>query len=119
MTDEQQTIEVDVPETEESPAEGELELGTDESAGEPEMFSREYVEKLRQENGKYRQRAQRADDLAHRLHRALVEQTGRLADPPIWSSSETFLATPTKWLPRSTTSWPANRTWRHVVLSVT
>lgn len=47
----------------------------------PETFSREYVEKLRQENGKYRQRAQRADDLAHRLHRALVRTDGRLQDP--------------------------------------
>lgn len=48
---------------------------------EPDTFDRAYVEKLRQENGKYRQRAQRADELAHRLHRALVEATGRLADP--------------------------------------
>lgn len=48
---------------------------------EPDTFPRSYVEQLRQENGKYRQRAQRADDLANRLHRALVEQTGRLQDP--------------------------------------
>lgn len=48
---------------------------------EPETFPRSYVEELRQENGKYRQRAQKADDLAHRLHTALVERTGRLADP--------------------------------------
>ena len=47
---------------------------------EPDTFPRSYVEQLRQENGKYRQRAQRADELAHRLHRALVEQTGRLQD---------------------------------------
>ncbi|WLP90083.1 hypothetical protein [Gordonia sp. NB41Y] len=47
---------------------------------EPDTFDRAYVEKLRQENGKYRQRAQQADELAHRLHRALVEQTGRLQD---------------------------------------
>ncbi|AUH69794.1 MULTISPECIES: hypothetical protein [Gordonia] len=46
-----------------------------------DTFSREYVEKLRQENGKYRQRAQRADELAHRLHRALVAADGRLQDP--------------------------------------
>lgn len=48
---------------------------------EPDTFDRAYVEKLRQENGKYRQRAQRADELAHRLHRALVESHGKLADP--------------------------------------
>lgn len=48
---------------------------------EPDTFPRSYVEELRQENGRYRQRAQRADELAQRLHRALVEATGRLADP--------------------------------------
>lgn len=46
-----------------------------------ETFPREYVEKLRQENGKYRQRAQEADALAQRLHVQLVAATGRLADP--------------------------------------
>ncbi len=48
---------------------------------EPDTFPREVVEKLRQENGKYRQRAQRAGDLARRLHTELVRATGRLADP--------------------------------------
>lgn len=48
---------------------------------EPDTFDRAYVEKLRQENGKYRQRAQRADDLAQRLHTELVRATGKLADP--------------------------------------
>lgn len=46
-----------------------------------ETFPRDYVEKLRQENGKYRQRAQHADTLAHRLHIELVRATGKLADP--------------------------------------
>lgn len=55
------------------------ETSSDETA--PDTFPREVVEKLRQENGKYRQRAQRADDLAHRLHTELVKATGRLADP--------------------------------------
>lgn len=48
---------------------------------EPETFPRDYVEKLRQENGKYRQRAGEADSLAQRLHTELVRATGRLADP--------------------------------------
>lgn len=48
---------------------------------EPETFPRDYVEKLRQENGKYRQRAGEADALATRLHTELVRATGRLADP--------------------------------------
>lgn len=46
----------------------------------PETFPREYVEKLRDENAKYRQRAGQADDLAKRLHIELVKATGRLAD---------------------------------------
>lgn len=53
--------------------------GTDTS--DSETFSRDYVEKLRQENGKYRQRAGEADSLSKRLHTELVRATGRLADP--------------------------------------
>lgn len=71
-----------------------LDAATDsdsESESEPDTFDRAYVEKLRQENGKYRQRAQRADNLAHRLHTALVEQTGKLADPTDLPFDETHL----------------------------
>ncbi|WCS17538.1 hypothetical protein MML61_22505 [Mycobacterium marinum] len=50
-------------------------------AEEPETFPRSYVEELRQENGRYRQRAQQADQYAQRLHTELVRATGRLADP--------------------------------------
>ena len=50
-------------------------------AEEVDTFPRAVVEKLRQENGKYRQRAQRSDTLARRLHTELVRATGRLADP--------------------------------------
>ena len=46
-----------------------------------DTFPREVVERLRQENGRYRQRAQQADTLAQRLHVELVRATGRLADP--------------------------------------
>ncbi|UHJ58036.1 hypothetical protein LT337_15665 [Mycolicibacterium fortuitum] len=53
----------------------------DQDESDPETFPREYVEKLRQENGKYRQRAGEADALATRLHTELVRATGRLADP--------------------------------------
>jgi hypothetical protein len=80
MQDEQnteETVEETVPEeteetTEEQPSGDETDADT---------FPREVVEKLRQENGKYRQRAQKADDYAKRLHTALVAATGRLADP--------------------------------------
>ena len=39
------------------------------AADEPETFDRDYVERLRRENGRYRQRAQRADHYAQRLCR--------------------------------------------------
>lgn len=54
-----------------------------EPVNEPEdsdTFPRSYVEKLRKEAAGHRDRAKRADDLAQRLHTALVEGTGRLAD---------------------------------------
>ncbi|MFC5337526.1 hypothetical protein [Leucobacter denitrificans] len=46
-----------------------------------DTFPRDYVVKLRDENAKYRQRAQDRDEIATRLHTALVAATGRLADP--------------------------------------
>lgn len=46
-----------------------------------ETFPRAYVDKLRKEAAGYRERAKRTDDLAQRLHAALVEATGKLADP--------------------------------------
>lgn len=46
-----------------------------------DTFPRAYVEELRRENARYRDRAKNADSLAERLHRARVEATGRLADP--------------------------------------
>jgi hypothetical protein len=69
----------DAPENVEgSPAADDSDVPADEGA---ETFPREYVEELRRENGRYRQRAQAADDLANRLHGALVAATGRLQDP--------------------------------------
>lgn len=65
----------------EAPAEG---VGTPEPLGgpleDPETFPRDYVVNLRKESAGYRERAKRADDLAQRLHTALVDATGRLAD---------------------------------------
>lgn len=51
------------------------------SESDADTFTRDYVEGLRQENGKYRQRAAHADELAQRLHTELVRAIGRLADP--------------------------------------
>ncbi|OCH82293.1 hypothetical protein [Gordonia sp. UCD-TK1] len=83
----------DVTETEVQPEpDSEADLSGDGTEIEdPDTFPRSYVEQLRQENGKYRQRAQRADELANRLHRALVEQTGRLQDPSDLPFDETHL----------------------------
>ena len=58
-----------------------VEAESSEDETEPETFSRSYVEELRQENGKYRQRAAKADTYAQRLHTELVRATGKLADP--------------------------------------
>lgn len=86
MTDETTTEGVDPTDTPDVSgtdiSEGsDLESDPGETTDEPETFSREYVEKLRQENGKYRQRAGESDSLAKRLHTELVRATGRLADP--------------------------------------
>ncbi len=55
------------------------ESSTDETEPTPEdMYPRKIVEDLRQENGKYRQRA---SGYAQRLHTELVRASGRLADP--------------------------------------
>lgn len=52
------------------------------------------MEKLRDENAKYRQRARQADELGQRLHTELVRATGRLADPSDLAYSEEHLADP-------------------------
>jgi len=70
------------------PAEEHESVQSEEPDGTPSTFPREVVEELRRENGKYRQRAQqadnmaeRADNLGQRLHTELVRATGKLADP--------------------------------------
>lgn len=79
-----QTPEVDQESTEDlkgpEDRDGEQNTGGSEDA-EPDTFDRAYVERLRRESAKYRDRASDRDALAERLHRALVEQDGRLADP--------------------------------------
>ena len=58
---------------------------------EPETFPRSYVEELRRENGKHRQRAQKADTYAQRLHTELVRATGKLVDATDLPFSEDHL----------------------------
>lgn len=60
----------------------------------PETFPREYVVKLRKESAGFRERAKRADDLAARLHTALVEATGKLADSRDLPFDEAHLSDP-------------------------
>lgn len=79
MTDDNPSERTDAEhETDASQTEG---LEAPESEPEPETFPRSYVEELRQENGKYRQRAAQGDQYAQRLHTELVRATGRMADP--------------------------------------
>ena len=68
--------------------------GEETGAEKPDTFPREYVEKLRDENAKYRQRAQQSDELANRLHTALVEATGSLQDPTDLAFNEDHLDDP-------------------------
>lgn len=65
-----------------------------EESTEPETFPAEYVAKLRDEAAKYRTRAKRTDELAGRLHTALVAATGRLADPTDLPYDEAHLDDP-------------------------
>ena len=88
---EQEIVDETNPAPEEPTVEEPVEEPTDE---EQDTFPRDYVEKLRDENAKYRQRAQRADDLAHRLHNALTEATGRLADASDLPYDESHLDDP-------------------------
>ena len=73
---------------------GEPGTADDETEPEPETFPRDYVEKLRRESAGYRDKAKRADDLATRLHTALVSATGRLADPTDLPFDEAHLDDP-------------------------
>ncbi|BBY61160.1 hypothetical protein [Mycolicibacterium sarraceniae] len=59
-----------------------------------ETFPRAYVEKLRGQNAKYRDRAKVADTYAQRLHAELVRATGRLADPSDLEFDEDHLDDP-------------------------
>lgn len=67
--------------TEDTGGEDDTDQADDEPADDAETFSRTYVERLRRENQRYRERAGEADALAQRLHTALVAATGKLADP--------------------------------------
>lgn len=68
---------------------------TEQAQQDEDNFSRPYVEKLRKESAKYRERAKTAEDstgkLKARLHSALIALDGRLADPDDLPFDESFL----------------------------
>ena len=80
-------------EVSETPTPDELDESSSD-ATEQDTFPRSYVEELRRENGKYRQRAQKADQYAQCLHTELVRVTGRLADPTDLPFDEAHLDDP-------------------------
>lgn len=88
MTETETTVEPDDTTTPTTPA---AEVEQEPQPEEPDTFPRHYVEELRQENGRYRQRAQRADAYAQRLHVELVRASGRLADPTDLAFDEAHL----------------------------
>ncbi len=73
-------------------ADGNLPQGEEDA----ETFPRDYVVKLRDENAKYRQRASDRDEIAARLHTALVTATGRLQDPSDLPFDEDHIVDPDK-----------------------
>jgi hypothetical protein len=88
-----------VPSSEESPsvqrvAQSEDVDSTDTPAEDPDTFPRSYVEKLRGQNARYRERGKQADLYAQRLHLELVKATGRLADPSDLEFDEDHLDDP-------------------------
>ena len=103
-TDAAEAITVDSTEAEPDPPEDAPEVDpattdtgdTDEAQddGEAETFPRSYVEELRRENARYRERARSADTYAKRLHTELVRATGRLADPTDLEFTEEHLDDP-------------------------
>lgn len=72
--DETEVVDTDTPETDPEPAEGE-----------PQVFDRDYVEKLRSQSFRYRERAKAAEsrvtELEQRLHSELVKGFDTLTDP--------------------------------------
>lgn len=90
---EQEVIETEEIEPTETEEVENVEQEPEEDQGD-DTFPRSYVERLRDENAKYRQRAQRSDELAERLHRELVARTGRLADPADLPFDEAHLDDP-------------------------
>ena len=93
MTEQTDEPEVEPTEaTEQEPPEVEPTEELEPTEQEPETFPREVVELLRRERRRDRGRAKDRDDLAQRLHTALVAANGRLADPTDLEFADDHLA---------------------------
>lgn len=78
--EELQSSQVDTPDEGTDDAREDVQDDVEGRQQDSDTFPRHYVQKLREENKKYRLHAADRDDLAHRLHTAYVQATGRLAD---------------------------------------
>ena len=78
--------------TEDGPAV--VEGDDEDQADDADTFPRAYVEKLRAQNARYRERAKTAEGYAKRLHTEIVRATGRLADPTDLEFDEDHLDDP-------------------------
>ncbi|MDF9279420.1 hypothetical protein P4U43_16645 [Arthrobacter sp. EH-1B-1] len=84
-----------VPEVTPAPNDApERNLSPEPAEEEPKTFPLDYVQKLRDESAKYRQRAAKTEELGKRLHVALVEKSGRLQDASDLPYDEAFLDDP-------------------------
>lgn len=98
-TEELKVTEEQAPEqaqaAQEQPEGTEPPVSTEEAAQEaPKTFDESYVKALRKESAGYREKAKRADELAARLHSALVKADGRLQDPSDLPYDDAHLETP-------------------------
>lgn len=84
-----------IVEASDEPTEDNAETDTeDQSDQDGDTFPRAYVEKLRSQNARYRERAKTAEGYAQRLHAEMVRATGRLADPSDLAFDEDHLDDP-------------------------
>lgn len=77
-----------------SETEAEEDGNDDQADDDADTFPRAYVEKLRAQNARYRERAKTAEGYAKRLHTEIVRATGRLADPTDLEFDEDHLDDP-------------------------
>lgn len=82
------------PEADAQPVEAESTGSDDTTDQDGETFPKTYVEKLRKEAAEARVKAKDRDEIAGRLHTALVAASGRLADPSDLPFDETHLSNP-------------------------